>query len=82
MAIDISVITLSFDNKPYTEAFVKSIRKYTKSIMANATDQTLATIAQKVLEAKEQGRDYFDEVKKGIMSMDIPSDDSHSDSHH
>ena len=61
---------------------LEDFRKYTKSIMANATDQTLATIAQKVLEAKEQGRDYFDEVKKGIMSMDIPSDDSHSDSHH
>lgn len=61
---------------------LEDFRKYTKSILTNATDQTLATIAQKVLEAKEQGRDYFDEVKKGIMSMDIPSDDSHSSSHH
>ncbi len=61
---------------------VEKLRVQLQKVINGSSDQAIIKIAKQVLEAKEKGDDYFENLKQGIRSMKGPSaSPSHEDDH-
>ncbi len=52
----------------------EALKEQLNSIIQGSQDQAIIRIAKQVLEAKEQGQDYFENVRNAVRTMPSPAD--------